>query len=182
MGKDYASIATSYAQEVVDGRIPAGKYTRLACRRHLRDLERQGTRDFPYVFSPGQASRYCAFAEAFPHVAGRWARGQLLELQPWQVFIEASVHGWVHKNTGLRRFRLAYEEVPRKNGKSTRMAVKGLDMLTEEGEPGAAVYCGATTEYQATKVFDPAKRMARKNDLFRRHYGVVGQEQAIFGQ
>lgn len=180
MGRDYGAIATAYARDVVEGRIPAGRYHRLACQRHLRDLERQGTRDFPYVFSPGQAYRYCAFVETMPHVAGRWARGQLLKLEPWQVFIEASVHGWVHKDTGLRRFRLAYEEVPRKNGKSTRMAAKGLYMLTEEGEPGAEVYCGATTEYQATKVFDPAKRMARKNDLFRRHYGVEVQEQSIF--
>lgn len=182
MGRDYGAIATAYARDVVEGRIPAGRYHRLACQRHLRDLERQGTRDFPYVFSSGQAYRYCAFVETMPHVAGRWARGQLLKLEPWQVFIEASVHGWVHKDTGLRRFRLAYEEVPRKNGKSTRMAAKGLYMLTEEGEPGAEVYCGATTEYQATKVFDPAKRMARKNDLFRRHYGVEVQEQAIFVQ
>src|SRR5690606_11067456 len=57
-----------------------------------------------------------------------------------------------------------------------------LYMLTEEGEPGAEVYCGATTDYLDTKVFDPAKRMARKNDLLRRHYGVEVQEQAIFVQ
>lgn len=180
MGKDYASIATAYARDVVEGRIPAGRYTRLACERHFRDLERQGTQDFPYVFSPGQAYRYCAFVEKFPHVAGRWARGQNLQLEPWQVFIEASVHGWVHRDTGLRRFRLAYEEVPRKNGKSTRMAVKGLYMLTEEGEPGAEVYCGATTEYQAGKVYEPAKQMARRNEAFRAYYGVEVQEQSIF--
>lgn len=180
MGKDYASVATAYARDVVEGRIPAGRYTRLACERHLRDLERQGTADFPYVFDADEAYRYCAHVETQPHVAGRWARGQRLVLHPSQVFIESSVHGWVHKDTGLRRFRLAYEEVPRKNGKSTRMAAKGLFMLSEEGEPGAEIYCGATTEYQAGKVFEPAKQMARKNPKFREHYGVEVQEASIF--
>lgn len=180
MSRDYAAIATEYARAVVSGDIPAGEYTIKACRRHLRDLEREGTDGFPFVFSPDEAHRYCAFIETMPHVSGRWARGQNLHLHPSQVFIESSVHGWVHRDTGLRRFRIAYEEVPRKNGKSTRMAAKGLFMLTEEGEPGAEVYCGASTEYQANKVYEPAKRMARRNHLFRQHYGVEVQEQAIF--
>jgi predicted helicase len=48
----YAAIATDYAQRVVDGKVPACKWVRLACERHLRDLERAGTEDFPYVFNP----------------------------------------------------------------------------------------------------------------------------------
>lgn len=180
MDKDYASVATAYAQDVVEGRIPAGRYTRLACERHLRDLERQGTPGFPFVFDPAQVYRYCAFAETMPHVKGRWARGQRLKLQPWQVFIEGSISGWVHRDTGLRRFRLAYVEIPRKNGKSMMAAARGLYMLTEDDEPGAEVFCGAATEEQAGKVYDPAKAMARKNHAFREHYGVVVHEQAIF--
>lgn len=185
--KDYAAIAHQYAADVVEGRIPACKWVRLACERHQRDMARAeaGDPDFPYVFDPElqdastgrpyrPVRRICGFAELMPHIKGDWAgRGQLIVLDPWQVFVFASIYGWIHRVTGKRRFRKADLVVARKNGKSTFAAVMGLYGLTLDREFGAEVYSGATSKDQAQEVFRPARLMAQANTAFRREYGVV---------
>lgn len=91
------------------------------------------------------------------HSKGEWAR-RPVELAPWQKFITGSVHGW-KKADSTRRFRYVYEEIPRKNGKSTQAAGVGIDMLVCDGEMGAEVYAAATKKDQARIIFDEAKRM-----------------------
>ncbi|EFQ42163.1 terminase [Pseudomonas aeruginosa 39016] len=92
--------------------------------------------------------------------------------EPWQVFIEANIFGWVKKDTGKRRFREAYEEIPRKNGKSARLAARGIYLFAADGESGAEVYSGATTEKQAFEVFRPAWMMAHKLENLRNRFGI----------
>jgi phage terminase large subunit-like protein len=82
----------------------------------------------------------------------------LLVLQPWQVFIVCGAVRLGEGATATRRFSLAYIEVPRKNGKSQLAAGIGLYMFACDGEFGAEVYSGATTEKQAHEVFRPARR------------------------
>jgi phage terminase large subunit-like protein len=185
--KDYASIATQYARDVCAGNIPACKWVRLACQRHLSDLERSESEDesFPYVFNPEltapdsgkpyrPADRVCYFAELMPHVKGVWAsRGELIRLEPWQVFVLASIFGWIHRGTLMRRFTKADLFVPRKNAKSAIAAVIALYLFAADGEYGAEVYSGATSERQAGEVFLPAKEMARKSPEFRARFGVL---------
>lgn len=180
----FGDIATAYAQEVVDGKIIANKWHRLACQRHLNDLKRAEAGEFNYVWNPEltdnngrafrPAERICKFAELMPHIKGDWAaRGQLIKLEPWQVFILASIFGWVNKVTGKRRFRVADVIVPRKNAKSTLAAVIGNFMLAVDGEYGAEVYSGATSQDQALEVFRPALLMARATPRFCQAYGVT---------
>src|SRR5690606_17741694 len=108
--------AMSYARGVVAGDVPGGPYVRLACQRFLNDLSRD---DWPYVYDANKADRAVKFMELMPHTKGKWAAKQeTLKLEPWQCFAECNLFGWVRRDTGLRRFREAYEEVPRKNGKS----------------------------------------------------------------
>lgn len=182
--KDYAAIALQYVSAVLSGARPACKWERLACERHMRDLARQGTPDFPYVFNPElvdtkgkayrPADRVCGFAELMPHIKGDWAaRGELIHLDPWQVFFLASIFGWVHQATHKRRFRKADLIVPRKNAKSTIAAIIGNYMLAADGEFGAEVYSGATSQKQAHEVFRPAQLMAKANAAYRAHYGVL---------
>lgn len=163
--------ANHYARQVVAGKIPACQWVRLACQRHLDDLKKSKTAAFKFRFDPAKAEKICNFIELLPHVKGQWA-GSTITLEPWQEFSLCCVFGWVHKKTGLRRFREMYLEVPRKNAKSVLAAGIGLYMLTEDGEAGAEVYSGATTEKQAWEVFRPAKLMAEKAEGFRDHYGV----------
>jgi phage terminase large subunit-like protein len=171
----FGDIATQYARDVVSDAIPACRWTKLACERHLRDLEHAAA-GWLYEFNPvitmpdinGEpkpcrpGERICMFAQMMPHVTGDWAgRRELIKLEPWQVFILTSIFGWLNVETGKRRFRVADLFVPRKNAKSTIGAVIGLYMLAADGEFGAEVYSGATTEDQAMKIFGPARAMAR---------------------
>lgn len=182
--KDYVSIAHQYARDVLAGTIPACKWVRLACQRQLDDLARQGSADFAYVFNPQlvdtkgkqyfPAVRICAFAELQPHIKGDWAaRGHRIRLEPWQCFFLVVAFGWVHAETGKRRFRVVDLVVPRKNAKSTIAAVIGNYMLALDGEYGAEVYSGATSLKQALEVFKPALLMAKKSPEFRARYGVL---------
>jgi phage terminase large subunit-like protein len=159
----YAKTAERYARDVVGRKVPACRWVRLACQRHLDDLAQQKQKAFPWRFDVERAERVCGFKELLPHIKGVWSqRRERLELQPWQVFITCCVFGWVSKETGLRRFWRAYIEVPRKNGKSTDTAANGLYMFAADGEHGAEVYSGAGTEKQAWEVFGPARLMALK--------------------
>ena len=103
-----------------------------------------------------------------PHVKGKWARPVVegdrlvrprIRLEDWQVFAFGVAFGWVHRESGLRRFRRAYLEVARKNAKSTPCAGLGLFLMAADGEPGAEVYSVATKKDQAKVVWDVAKAM-----------------------
>jgi phage terminase large subunit-like protein len=154
----------AYARAVVDGTVPAGKYHRLACERHLRDRAREGTAAFPYRFEAAKADRFFRFAAKLKHYKGEWA-GSFIVLQPWQQFRLGSIFGWVHVDTGLRRFRTAYNEVPRKNGKSLEAAVVALYVTFYDSEPGAEGYCLATQRSQAMLVFRDAVKLVRSSGL-----------------
>ncbi len=177
----YFDLIIAYAQRVVDGTEVAGRFERLACQRFQRDLAREGTPDFPYVLDRTLGHRACKFVELLPHIKGEWARpvyidGKLgyakLHLEPWQLFIEFQIFGWVHQASRLRRFRRSYEEVARKNAKSTRAAGRLLYMLTADKEPGAHVYSAATTGEQAREVFDVSRNMALRESEFLQRFGV----------
>jgi phage terminase large subunit-like protein len=177
----YASRATAYAQRIVAGEETAGKFERLACRRFLRDLERQGSDGFPYVFDEAIGARACRFIELLPHIKGEWAKpayidGRLgyakIKLEDWQVFIVINLFGWRHVQTLLRRFRRVYEEVARKNAKSTLAAAILLFMTAADAEPGAHCYSAATTGDQAREVFDVARNMAVREPEFLQRFGV----------
>ena len=162
--------AIQYAKDIISGAIPASRLVLLACERFLRDLERT---DWQYVYAPERADRAVKFMQLMPHTKGKWASdGARLILQPWQVFIECNLFGFVHRETGLRRFRTAYEEVPRKNGKSLKIAARGLYLFCADGEPGAEVYSGATSEKQAYEIFRPAWAMAHKMEGLRKRFDV----------
>lgn len=164
------NVVDAYAHDVVDGRVLAGKYHRLPCARHLRDRAREGTPGFPYRFDLAKAERFFRFAGALRHYKGEWGPlngqpGQLILLQPWQQFRLGSIFGWVHGDTGFRRFRTAYNEIPRKNGKSLEAAIVGIYVTFYDGEPGAEGYCLATKRGQAMFVFNDMKKLVKSSGL-----------------
>jgi phage terminase large subunit-like protein len=169
----FADVAERYARGVCDGRIAACREVRQACSRHLRDLARQGADDFPFVLDSDAAEKACAFIELLPHTKGEWGdRGECLRLEPWQVFIVVSIFGWRNQATGRRRCREAYLEIPRKNAKSTLAAAIGLYCFVADGEFGAEVYSGATTEKQAWEIFRPARLMALQTPELCEAFGI----------
>lgn len=162
---------TAYAQAVVAGEIPAGQWHRRACARHLFDLEQSQQATWPYVFD----ARYVADVERFfrllRHYKGRWA-GQPFTLEPWQQFLVGALLGWKHRESGRRRFRHAFIECCRGQGKSTLAAGIALLLAFVDGEPGAEGYCFATKRDQARIVFGAARRMVMMSSTLRRRIRV----------
>lgn len=151
-----------YAERVLAGDIPAAEPVRLACQRHLnnlRDSELNVTM-FPYYFDDLAAQHAIGFFDYLRHSKGKWAR-QSFKLELWQKFIIGSLFGWLERETQLRRFRTAYEEIPRKNGKSTKVSGVGLYLTLADEEYGAEVYAAATKRDQAKITFDEAARMVK---------------------
>lgn len=185
----YFERAKAYAQRCVDGTEGAGRFEVLAASRFLHDLDRQGTSDFDYVIDEAKGTRACRFHELLPHIKGEWAKpiyvdGKFvyakIKLEDWQVFIEFQLFAWTHLVTGLRRFRRDYEEIARKNAKSTRVAARQLYLLTADGEPGAHCYSAATTGDQAREVFDVSRNMAEREPEFLTRFGVgVGKHDIV---
>lgn len=165
--KEYAKRGIRYAEMVVDGEIPAGKFARLACQRQLEDLEKFKDGKI-WRWEPKRGERICKLAEKMPHIKGRWDSSTIV-LQDWQCFILTTIFGWVdgtippdtaeEKRPQIRRFRKALIVIPRKNGKSIIAAVVALYMLAFDGEPGAEVYSAATSRDQAKISWDMARRM-----------------------
>lgn len=185
----YLQRTTDYAQRCVAGTEGAGRLEVLAATRFLRDVERQGMAEFPYLLDEARGTRACRFHELLPHIKGEWAKPVYVDgkfvyakirLEDWQVFIEFQLFAWVHMDTGLRRFRRSYEEIARKNAKSTRVAARQLYLLTADGEPGAHCYSAATTGDQAREVFDVSRNMALREPEFLTRFGVqVGKHDII---
>ncbi|GMQ53497.1 terminase large subunit [Halopseudomonas aestusnigri] len=165
--------AEAYARAVVAGKVPACKWIKLACKRHLDDLKASKAKDFPYTFDPAKAERVAKFLQLLPHTKGRWAsKRENIKLEPWQLFSICIPFGWIRKKDGTRRYRTIVIFVPRKNGKSIIGGGIGIYMFAADGEFGAEVYSGATTEKQAWEVFRPAKLMVERTPDLKDFYGV----------
>ena len=165
---------TAYAEDVVSGKVLAGKYHILAARRHLNDIARQGTPEFPFRFELAKAERFWKFAELLKHYRGKWS-GQHIHLEPWQKFITGSLFGWIHTGTGLRRFRTSFVQVGRKNGKTLTAAVVLLYLTFFDGEQGAAGYSVATKREQARIVFIDCQHLVQSSGLKDRIKVQVGR-------
>ncbi len=174
MANPHTNKANAYARDVVKGRKPAGKMVVQACQRHLDDLETaKKNPKSAYYFDREAGNRACSFLSLLPHVKGRWAaKRENVVLEPWQCFIIANIFGWKRRKDGLRRYREAYIEVPRKSGKSFLAAGVGLYCFLADGEYGAEVYAGATSERQAWEVFRPARQMAQRTKEMTDHFGI----------
>jgi len=173
MSADFVGTALEYAQAVTKGKIVACKWVKLACKKHLDDLKASKRKAFPYYFDPDAANKVCTFLSLMPHTKGKWARKrETITLEPWQCFAFTSLFGWKIKKNDRRRYRKAYFAVPRKNGKSIIGSGIGLYMFSVDGEFGAEVYSGATTEAQAWEVFRPAKQMLERTPELKEALGA----------
>lgn len=167
-------LTTWYAEQLAKGNIKASKKNILSAKRHLSDLKRQGTDDFPWMFVEETAHRPIRFIEKFC----RPSKGDFNQLvaQPWQHFVIGSLYGWVHKETGIRRFREGLIFVGRKNGKSTLISGLSLFSSSKDNENGADVYLLANTKQQAGIIYDEAKEMVKKSPRLRRQFEAKRDE------
>jgi phage terminase large subunit-like protein len=172
---NYDHPTTKYAVDVVEGKIVAGEYVILACKRHLNDLEKQNTEEFPYVFDEDKATAVFEFSEKHcVHIEDGLTvkKGDPIILDDFMQFIFGSVFGWVHVLTRMRRFRKAYEQVARKNAKSTKLAVTGNKMLFADGEGGPQIYMAATMREQAKIVYGASEKMVKASKTLKKKSNV----------
>lgn len=174
----YVEKANKYILDVLNDKIDVCEDVYYACLRQQNDLKKAKLKDFNFKFDLKKANKICKFIEKLEHVKGA-KQHESIKLEPWQCFIYTTVHGWVNKQTDFRRFRIAYIEVPRGNGKSLMLSGEGTYMLCADGEAGADVYSFATTKDQARIVFDDSRQMVKSNADLREYYGVNVLQHAI---
>ena len=167
---------TQYSHNCIKDTAHVCQKHRWACERFLRDVQRAGTETFPYVFDEEKAQRFFNWAHLHRHTKGVLA-GEPIDFAPIQRFIFGNVYGWVHQNTGLRRFRRAYWQVARKNAKSQSLAIVGDYELMALGEPMSEVYIGATKTLQAKIIYNEVVAMLKRcpllKDKWHESYGVI---------
>lgn len=165
--------ATAFAVDVLDGSIVAGPHVRNACRRHLDDLEFGGARGLVYDLAAAQ--RAMDFFPSILRLSEGQFEGQPFELDPSQAFIVGSLFGW-KKVDGRRRFRRAWIEQGKGNGKSPLAGGIGLYGLTADHEPGAQIYSAAAKRDQAAILFHDACSMVRKAPRLAKRLKISGPE------
>lgn len=142
------------------------------------------TRRGEHLCEPRSAHVQAFFAEILMHTKGRFARHPFL-LETWQVdeIIEplmATVVWSDEFNRYVRRYRLAWIEVARKNGKSELLAGIGLYLLVADGEEGAEIYGCAADRDQARKVYDVAVRMVQLSSVLSARLKINNQFKRIY--
>ena len=159
----------AYTEDVLAGRIRACEKVEAACRRFLEDLEKSRTDpDFPWMFDEEKARRPVDFMERFlVPTKGDYDR---MVLMGWQCFIECNLYGWVHKETGLRRFREGLVLVGTGNGKSTMMAGNATYLSCKDEERGADIYLLANSKEQAGITFGECSRQIQASPALAKRF------------
>ncbi len=159
-----------YINDVCEKKIPVCKKVKQAVLRHIKDIKRSDKESFPYHFDDNYAQKAIDFFGELVHTKGEFA-GKKLKPEPWQQFIIACLYGWRRNDTELRRFRRAYIQIARKNGKTFFSSGVGLyDLISE---PGSEVYSAATKHDQAMRCFADAKNTVKYSKAFRRYITML---------
>lgn len=169
-----------YCNDVVSKKILASKYTILACKRTLENIKAaEEDPNYPYYFDKEAASKIVDFAQATKQYNDQW-RGKPLILQPWQKHIFMSIYGWKKKEDNLRRFRKAYIQIGRKQGKSTMLAVLLLyDLLITNG---AQAYCACTKRDTAKIIFNCCKQTILQNNALQSRLKIYNSTSRIVNE
>lgn len=161
---------TWYAQQVVRGKVKAGSHVRKACARHLDDLKHGAKRGLEWRVET--THRVYAFFAGLRLGDGEHA-DQPFFLEPAQCFIVGSLFGW-YRSDGYRRFRTAYIEIGKGNGKTPLAAGIGLYCMVMDGEAGAEVYSAAVSRDQAAICFRDAKRFCENTPALEKRL-IIGE-------
>jgi len=154
-----------YSNDVLNGEIIANQKHKWACKRFLKDIKREGTKRFPYIFDEEKAMKFINWMALFKHTKGK-LQGQNIQPHEIQIFIFSNIYGWIHKDTGLRRFKKAYWQVGRKNSKSQSLGCVGSYEGMALGENMSEVYIGATKTEQSKIVWNEIKAQLQGSDFF----------------
>lgn len=138
---------TRYARDVVAGKVVAGELHKLACKRHLDDLKRQNTKEFPYYFNPAKAEEIISYAETLTIAEG--TEPKAVKLLDSQAFDLGCTFGWYKQKNDKRRFRRRYKSEARQNGKTFENGIIGTYIAGFGGYNFGKLFTVATKKRQA---------------------------------
>lgn len=139
--------ATLHAERVVSGQEPSCLTHRMACERHLNELAKQGTKEFPYVWCQEKSEKILRYAEMLTIAEG--AQPRPVKLHDFQYFDLGVPFGWLHAETGFRRIRRKYKSVARQNGKTFENGITGSFIANWGGYNFGKLFTAATKKRQA---------------------------------
>lgn len=155
---------TSYAEKVCSGQVIAGKFHRLACQRHLNDLKRQNTEDFPYYWDCESSERILEYAEILTIAEGDEPKP--LRLMEWQAFDIGCTFGWKKSANHKRRFRRRYKSISRQQGKSMENGILGTYIAGFSGYHHGKLFTAAPKRKQSKIAWEEmAKFIQADSDL-----------------
>ena len=171
MNAEIRDRTTEYARNVLEGKINAGDLVKLACQRHLDDLEKAKSAPYRYYFDVEQAERIIDFAETLVIAEGE--EQEQVECFPFQCFILGSLNGWRTKAGQHRRFRTSYIQLGRQNGKSFLNGILAAYYGNFDRYRYGQIYCTATKKDQALIVFNEIVKFINSDtdltEYFRMH-------------
>lgn len=156
-----------YSRDCQEDRISSGRKHKQACLRFLKDLDRMGNDDFPYIWEEEKAVKIVKWFSYLRHSKGKLA-GQPIILTTWQRFFLCQLYGWRHKNTGYKRFKKSFVEVARKNAKSQMEAGVALNEISEQATRNGEVYeyyTAGVKRQQSKIIFNECRLMLRGSPL-----------------
>ena len=156
MSRRPSDPVTAYAKGVVSGKIIAGRMVRLACQRHLDDLEHGHERGL--TWDPKAAQHVIDFFEQFLVLPDGPKAGEPFTLQGWAVFAVGSLHGWWDRD-GFRRFKEAYIETGKGSAKTPVGAGLCAYAIVADAISGAQAYVAASTREHAKTPFRDCERV-----------------------
>lgn len=165
---------TEYAELVVSGKRLAGRAEKAACQRHIDDMN---NKDFGYIFDVEQAERHIDIANTTNNGEGESVNR--FQMRGFQNFILGSLFGWRVKRSKRRRFREAYIQWGRQNGKSLIAGELCNDFCTFSGYHHGRIFCTATKQDQANIVWDEVNKFIQADPELAELYRVREYDRTI---
>lgn len=169
---------TEYAKKTIDEN-QMGELHILACKRHLEDLKRQGTKDFPYVWDPEKSERILQYAETL--TIGEGFEKKQVKLVGGQIFDFGCPFGWLKLN-GKRRFRRSYKSMARQNGKSFENGIKGTYIAGFSGYNYGKLFTVATKKRQARIAWEEMKKFIEADEDLQELFDIKDYKSLIIAK
>ena len=180
MSNGYAPIydrATEYASKVVSGKIVAGELHILACQRHINDLKRQRTKDFPYYYDPDKAKEVIDYAETLTIAEGDAPKP--VKLIDSQAFDLGVTFGWFKVSNNKRRFRRRYKCMARQNGKTFENGIMGTYIAGFGGYNYGKLFTVATKKRQARLAWEEMSKFINVDPDLGEYFDVKDYKSVI---
>lgn len=152
---------TEYARKVVNKEVFTGELHRLACERHLKDLERQNTAEFPYYWDVAKSERILEYAETL--TIGEGFEKKPVQLLGFQIFDMGCLFGW-YNGKGKRRFRRSYESMARQNSKTFKNGIRGTYIAGFSGYYYGKLFTAATKKRQARLAWEEMSKFIQSDE------------------